>query len=136
MAKNFRGVAQRVIYSALNGNVSGFNVYSHVPFEPEGAPDDKFPYVLIGDADVEPWDTDSTLGAYVNAEIHVFSRYKGRKEVNAGMDAVYVLLHRATLSSAGYRFVDSLFMSSFADRLEDGITSHGIITFRLTIQEA
>jgi hypothetical protein len=136
MAINFRSVARRRIYSTLNGSVPGATVYDHVPFEPEGSPDDNFPFVTIGDAEATPFDNDSHRGAYVDATIHVWSRYKGRKEVDEILDAVYGLLHRASLSSAGYKFVDCLFEFSDVIVEQDGQTRHGVIRFRLTIQEA
>jgi len=136
MARNFRSAARRTVYSALNGNIAGVTVYDHVPFEPEGAPDSNFPYATIGEASAEPFDNDTTLGAYVDATVNVWSRYKGRKEVDTALDAIYGLLHRASLTASGYRIVDSLF--SFSDVLNesDGQTRHGVIRFRITIQEA
>lgn len=136
MATNFRAVSRTMIYNALLGNVSGVSIYDHVPFEPEGAPDDNFPYGTVGDAEATPWDTDDTLGAEVETTVHMWSRYKGRKEVDEALDAIYGLLHRAALTVAGHRVVDCLFTFSDVFVEEDGITRHGIIRFRLTIQEA
>ena len=136
MATNFRSAARTTIYDALNGNVAGVTIYDHVPFEPEGAPDSNFPYATIGDAEAIPFDNDSDLGAYVDTTVHVWSRYKGRKEVDETLDVIYGLLHRASLTLAGYKFVDSLFDFSDVFVEEDGQTRHGVIRFRLTIQEA
>lgn len=135
MATDFRSIARTLLYDTLSGNVSGVTIYDHVPFEPEGSPDDQFPYGTIGDAEVSPFDTDDTLGGYVDASIHVWSRYKGRKEVDEALDAIYGLLHRASLTSAGYKIVDCLFEFSDVFTEEDGQTRHGVIRFRLTIQE-
>jgi len=135
MATNFRSVARRRIYSVLNTGASS-TVYDHVPFEPEGAPDDAFPYITIGEAEATPFDNDSTRGAYVDATVHAWSRYKGRKEVDEALDEIYGLLHRASLSAAGYNFVDCLFEFSDVFVEQDGQTRHGVIRFRLTIQEA
>lgn len=135
MATNFRAASQSVLYTALNGNVAGWTIYDHVPFEPEGAPGSNFPFIALGDNDAEPWDNDSDLGNVIRVNIHFWSRYLGRKEVNEGMDAVYGLLHRAALTSAGYKIVDSLMEFSNVDVLPDGKTRHGIQRFRLTIQE-
>ena len=136
MATNFRSTARTLVYNALNGNVAGLSVFDHVPFEPEGAPDTNFPYAAIGDASAEPFDNDSTLGGYVEATIHVWSRYKGRKEVDEALDAIYGLLHRAAFSAAGYKVVDCLFSFSDVFVESDGQTRQGVIRFRITIQEA
>lgn len=135
MATNFRSVARTLIYTELLNNASVIP-YDHVPFEPEGAPDDAFPYATIGDAEASPFDNDSDLGAYVDTDVHVWSRYKGRKEVDEALDEIYGLLHRASLSAAGYKIVDCLFTFSDVFVEQDGQTRHGVIRFRLTIQEA
>ena len=103
MATNFRSIARQLVYAALNGNVAGVTIYDHVPFEPEGSPDSNFPYGTVGDAEAIPFDNDTDLGADVTTSVHVWSRYKGRKEVDEALDAIYGLLHRASLSAAGYR---------------------------------
>ena len=136
MATGFRSAARRLVFGALDGNVTGVTVYDHVPFEPEGSPDANFPFATIGDADAEPFDNDTDLGAYVYAEIHVWSRYKGRKELDEALDEIYAIMHRAELSETGYKIVDSLFNSSDVFLEQDGLTRRGIIRFRLTIQEA
>ena len=136
MATDFRSAARTLLYAALNGNITGVSVFDHVPFEPEGAPDANFPFITVGDAEAVPFDNDTTLGAYVTASLHVWSRYKGRKEVDEALDAVYGLLHRASLSKAGYKIVDCLFDFSDVTVESDGQTRYGVIRFRLTIQEA
>jgi hypothetical protein len=135
MATNFRSIARTLIYTELNSNATP-DTYDHVPFEPEGAPDDAFPYIVIGDQEATPFDNDSTRGAYVDSTVHVWSRYKGRKEVDEALDEIYGLLHRASLSAAGYNIVDCLFEFSDVFVEQDGQTRHGVIRFRLTIQEA
>lgn len=135
MATDFRSAARTVLFDTLDGGAS-LSVYDHVPFEPEGAPDDAFPYIVVGDQEATPFDNDSTLGAYVDSTVHVWSRYKGRKEVDEALDEIYGLLHRAALSAAGYKIVDCLFEFSDVFVEEDGQTRHGVIRFRLTIQEA
>jgi hypothetical protein len=136
MATNFRSIARTLTYGALNGNVAGVNIYDHVPFEPEGAPANRFPYGVIGDAEASPFDNDSTLGAYVATTVHVWSRYKGRKQVDEALDVIYGLLHRATLTATGYNVVDCLFEFSDVFVESDGQTRHGVIRFQITLQEA
>ena len=137
MATDFHSTAKTLVFGALDGNITGAQVYDHVPFEPEGMPDGNFPYASIGeDSELTPFDTDDTRGAYVDVTVHLWSRYKGRKEVNGLLDQIYNLLHRATLSAAGYNILDCLFSFSDVSTEEDGITRHGVIRFRLTVQEA
>lgn len=135
MAKAFRSAARVAIFGALSGALPGVQVFDHVPFEPEGAPTANFPFATIGEADATPFDNDTKLGAYVETTVHVWSRYKGRKEVDEILDQIYALLHRANLSATGYRFVDCLFEFSDVMTEADGQTRHGVIRFRITMQE-
>lgn len=135
MATNFQSAVHRVVYSALNGNVSGWGVYDHVPSQPEGSPDDLAPYIELGNIDARPWDNDDERGVVADVTINLFSVYRGGKEVRGGMDAVYTLLHRAGLSSSGYNIIDSFLDFSDISLLPDGKTRMGTMRFRLTIQE-
>jgi hypothetical protein len=135
MAANFSSAVFKAVHAKLNGAIAGLTVYDHVPFEPEGAPDANFPFAVVGDMDVAPWDTDDTRGATVSATVHVWSRYKGRKEARDTLDSIYALLHRAALVAVGYKFVDVLFTFSTITVEGDGKTRHGIIRFQLTVQE-
>ena len=128
MATAFRSSVHTQVYTTLDGAVSGFDVFDYVP--------DKFPYIVVGDTETTPFDNDSTLGAYVDMSIYVYSRYKGRKEVAGALDSIYALLHRASLTAAGYKIVDCLFEFSDVLKLQDGKTRQGVIRFRITIQEA
>ena len=134
MATAFRQVVHARLYTALDTALA-VNVFDHVPQLPEGMPDDSFPYVVVSDADTTPWDTDDKRGAFVDATLRVYSRYKGRKQVNEILDSMYAALHRATFFDAGYVYVDVLVTSSNVTELEDGQTRLGVLIVRVTIQE-
>lgn len=131
---SFETVAQEIVFDALNGNISA-GVYDDVPYLPAGMPRENFPYVVIGDDDLTPWDTDEFLGKEVTIEIHVWSRAAGFKETKAIMGEVYNILNRGALSKVDYNVVDCL--SEFSETLRDpdGETRHGIMRFKLTIQK-
>lgn len=136
MANKFTTAAQEIVFARLNGKLTGCAVFDTAPFLPEGAPDTTFPYCLIGDATLSPWDTDDTLGADVTVTIHFWSRAKGFKQVKALMDEAYSLLHRASIAKVGYNVMDCLF--EFGESMDDpdGATKHGVQRYRLTIQAA
>lgn len=136
MATDFHATVKQLLFDALDGNIAGASVFDHVPFEPEGATDDSFPLVVIGDTEASAWDNDSELGMQMDASIHVWSRYLGRTQVNAILDDIYGLLHRAALTATGYVIVDVLFAFSDIFVMDDGKTRHGIARYRVTIQEA
>lgn len=130
---------QSAIYSALTGDstlmsaVTG--VYDDVPQSADAGSGAAFPYVTIGEATHTEWDTDTELGSDVTVTIHVWSRYRGRKEVKDIQGQIYSLLHRANLAVTGYNLVgvDWIQSDSFMDA--DGLTRHGVQTFRITIEE-
>lgn len=136
MANKFTTAAQEIIFAKLNGNLTGCAVFDTAPYQPEGAPNDAFPYCLIGDATISPFDTDDTLGGIVTVTIHFWSRAKGAKQVKGLMDEAYSLLHRASISKVGYNVLDCLF--EFGESMDDpdGVTKHGVQRYRLTIQAA
>lgn len=136
MATAFMTAAQQIVFDALNGNLTGCTVFDTPPFLPEAAPDTTFPYCVIGDDTGQPWDTDDTRGAEVTVTLHFWSRAKGMKQVKALMDQAYGLLHRATITKAGYNAVDCLHEFSDAMPDPDGQTKHGVQRYRLTLQEA
>ena len=155
MATDFRSAAHIALYDAIAAAIAGgsftvppagggavtLELFDHIPFQPEGRRDggtfaENMPCIQVGDNEVTPWDTDDTRGAYVTATLHVWSRYKGRKQVDAILDTLYGLLHRATLARAGYKISDCLFEFSDVFTEPDGQVRHGVIRFRLTIQEA
>ncbi len=129
----FDTTAQQAIYTTLNGNISA-TVYDNVPVLPSGQPAANFPYVNIGDATTEPWDTDDQLGAVVTVTMHIWSREDGLKQTKDIAGEIYDELHRATLTATGYVFVDCLHDGSQFMTDPDGVTRHGVVRYRMTIQ--
>jgi hypothetical protein len=89
-----------------------------------------FPYATLGEGELQPWDTASERGFAHALMFHVWSRYGGRKEAKAVLDALYAVLHDASLSLAGHRLVNLRF--EFADifRDADGETYHAVARYR------
>lgn len=131
---DFASAIQTKIYDTLNTGLS-YPVYDDVPFLPEGMPTDNFPYVVIGDDTLIPFDNDSQIGVDATLTIHVWSRYRGRKETKDIQGEIYTLLNRAVLTIAGYDVVDILFEFSETIVEDDGAARHGVQRFRITVQE-
>lgn len=117
---------QRAIFSALSA--LQVSVYDDVP---QGA---SFPYVVIGEDDSIPFDTDDSTGFDTELTIHIWSRYSGMKEVKDIMSGIYSILNRLELSVSGAHVVDCIFQYQDVLLDPDGITRHGIIRFRLTTE--
>lgn len=129
---------QNTIYDVLSTTsavTSLADVYDNVPQAADAGSDAAFPYITIGEDTLVEWDTDTELGADCTITIHTWSRYRGRKETKQIQGAIYAALHRANLTISGYNLVgiDWLQSESFMDT--DGLTRHGVQTFRITIEE-
>lgn len=125
------------VVASVNGSPAVIPVYDDVPDLPAKMPSVNFPYIVIGEDYGVPWDTDSVIGNEVVITLHTWSRADGKKELKSIMGAIDLLLHRqpATLSAAGYNFVDCFF--EFAQVLDqnDGKTRQGICRYRITLEK-
>jgi hypothetical protein len=135
MSTAFEYAAQQIVVTALDGNVTA-SVYDDVPRLPNGQPSANYPYVYVGDCDAHPFDDDDQRGMNVFVTLHTYSRYDGAAEVKALNGEIYEILHRQPFTLSGYSVVDTLFMDGFVRQEDDNATRHGVLTYRLTIQEA
>lgn len=123
---------QTAIYGTLNSALS-IPVYDHAPQKPDAAMG--FPYVTIGEDTTSEWDTDTEIGGDVVCTIHTWSRFRGREEVKQIQGQIYTALHRASLAFSGYAFMDCFFETSDSFLDADGLTYHGVQTFRVHLEE-
>ena len=129
----FEADLQTEIFEVLDAGLT-YDVYDDVPFLPEGAPSNSFPYVVVGDTTAVAMDNDSNVGVTATATIHVWSRYAGRIEAKNIQGEIYDLLNRVTMNIATYKVIDALFEFSDTFVEGDGITRHGVQRFRFTVQ--
>lgn len=127
--------AQQAIYSALaaSSEVQSFigspvRVYDHVP------PGAVFPYVTFGDVRVVPYDTKGESGFEQIVTLNVWSRYRGSKEGKDILQALYNVLHRASLSVSGHVFLFCEFHSADMGTDGDGITYQVAARFAVVTQ--
>ncbi|MBW1784666.1 MAG: DUF3168 domain-containing protein [Deltaproteobacteria bacterium] len=96
--------------------------------------DDGFPYIAIYDVASQEEDTMAVNGLESLYSIHIWSRYKGQKEVRQIMDEVYNALHNQPLTISGSTHIMTLFKSSDTFTEEDGETRRGIANFRIVTE--
>lgn len=119
-------------FTALTSQLAGDGVYSRVP-QPDDAEDAAlFPYVTFSFPSGLPWDTDDTLGAEIILRVHCWSRSQSSLELDRVMDSVYDCLNRFQLVISGASTVDCLWVNSDMMDDPDGITTQGILDFRIT----
>lgn len=130
----FALAAQKGVFAALNGSI-GCPVRDDPLPLPTGQPDSGFPYVVIGNDTERSWDNDDRRGGDVTVTLHIWSRKPTFEEVKTIAAAIYSRLHRKPFNATGARVVDCLHEFSDFARDEDGKTRHGVVRYRLTMQE-
>lgn len=123
---------QKSIYAALNGSVTGIGgasvaVYDDVP------ENTSLPYVVIGEETTANSGTKTLDGVEHTLTLHIWSEYRGRREIKEIMESIYYLLHDTAISVTGASLV--LIRQEFSTTLEeaDGITRHGVMRFRVVM---
>lgn len=130
---------QKAIKTLLDATIpeviSGGRIYDQAPDAAAAtdAPEGEFPFVLIGESDSIPADVSASSGAGDDGEaesitLHVWSRYRGQKEIKQIMQQIKDRLHGVSLTVTG-RASALCFVRmrrSFLD--PDGRTRHGILT--------
>lgn len=109
--------------------VGGAAIYDDVP---QGA---AFPYVTIGEDTLVEWDTDTELGAEATITLHTWSRQRGRAETKALQGHIYDALHRYALPVTGMHLIECKWEMSESFLDPDGHTRHGVMRFRLVLQD-
>lgn len=98
--------------------------------------DADFPYVVIGDFTAAEYDTDDVSGQEHTVTLHIWSRYRGQKEVKQIMGAIHDALHKATLTVENNHTVFCYFEFSESLPDPDPRTQHGVVRFRIATQES
>lgn len=108
---------------------SGVAVYDHVP------QDATFPYVVVGEPIGVEHDADDIQGWDGEVTIHSWSRFRGFEEVEKIQRQVDSALHRTVPAVVDARIVTlhRTTVDGFVD--EDGLTRHGIQSFRVILEE-
>ena len=108
----------------------------------DGVPQDSvFPYVVIGDDTVRPFDTMTEDGAEATLTIHTWdspdadSDQIGFSTTKQIMSAIVDALDQATLSVTGHTLVLLRFEFSHTFLDPDGLTRHGVQRFRALTQK-
>ena len=122
---------QQAIFSELNGDSNltstlGASIYDDVP-DHEAV---TLPYVTVGEDTMLDYSTKDLTGSEITTNLHIWSSYRGSKEVKQIMDRVHTLLHDSNLTVTGRNLVN--LRAEFSDVLRDpdGITRHGVMRFR------
>lgn len=132
---------QQAVYTRLNGftgltallGTAGIRTRVIQETQPESnAP---FPYVTIELPSIQPLDTKDENGGNSIIRCHVWSRSQSELIRRAVEDQIYDALQKHDLSITGANTIDCRFESSSEFEDPDGVTTHGIVDFRVTYFE-
>ena len=127
---------QKAIFSKLNNanitDEAGNAITGVFDDVPEGT---AYPYITIGD------DTATNISAKGldmhehTLNIHIWSQYRGRRDIKVIMKQVHDILHDSSLTVSGGSMVNMRqeFQTTLLEG--DGITRHGVIRFRAVVSD-
>lgn len=123
---------QKALYKLLSvGQTTP--VYDYIPSEFSEA---KLPYITLGAATIKPAGSKDKDIYDCTIQIHAWSEYEGRAEINEIMNDVATVLSMAPLDMAEEKFLainqEVTFFEAFEAETEG---YHGVVTFRAIIQD-
>lgn len=132
---------EAAIYNELTGNAALMAAIEAVwipeaPQADDGELIGPFPYVVVPQVTITPWDTDDTLGAQAVAQVDSYARATPAASAHAlarqVCDLVYGALHRADLTITGANCVDCLHETTSYGWEEPGGTRRCVSLYRIT----
>tara|TARA_R110000772_G_scaffold45492_9_gene104257 strand:- start:2492 stop:2908 length:417 start_codon:yes stop_codon:yes gene_type:complete len=131
------GPLQQAIYDRLTGvpavNDAVVGIYTQTPQNAKSEDPAAFPFITIGSFAPKPMDTDGSNGISALVDVHLWSRSTSALTWRAISSAVYDALHKYTaLNVVGAQVVDCLFETGAEIPDPDDITTHSIVSFRVT----
>ena len=125
---------QQAIFTALDGATINDGDGNAITGVFDDVPENTaYPYVVIGEETATNIDTKDKEAHEHTLTIHVWSQYRGRKEIKNIMSSVYTTLHNASITVSGASLVN--IRHEFENTLTeaDGITRHGVMRFRAVV---
>lgn len=112
--------------SILEGMLGGNKIYDYVP---DNTP---YPYVVIGDDDIDDWNTHTFIGSKGSTIINVWHRSEtkdGRLEVKQIMRRIWLLLNNQDLGIASHVQINFRCDNRTIVTQVDGKTLNGVMRF-------
>jgi hypothetical protein len=110
--------------SYLVGLLGAARVFDQIPQPPP------YPYIVLGQTNARDGDADDAPTDEHTVTLQVWSRARGRREVQTIVDAIRTTLHDAALPLVGHRLINLRHEFSEARRDSDGVTFRGLARFR------
>lgn len=116
--------------SELTALLGGARLYDDVP------PGAAFPYVTLGDIETRDWSTQTRAGHEHRVTLNVWSRAKGRREVQAIVAALEDAIDGAAPALDDHVLVNLRTVFWHAMRAPDGRSYHGLVRLRAVTEPA
>ena len=113
----------------LTSALGGARIYDHVPA------DTPFPYLTFGRTSVFDWSTSTEAGFEQLLTLHAWSKAQGKTEALEIMDLVAARLNDQPLTLESHRLVSIRQEFSEVRYDEDLAVYHGLLRFRVLIEE-
>lgn len=117
-------IIQEAIYSLLNGNINA-DIVDDIELG-------NFPKVYVGENTETDWDDKIKKGSECTHTLHIFSDYRGYKEVKQISGEIKTLLTN-NLTVAGYDICEC--KCEMNTTIIEGNLRHGVMRFRIKIKE-
>lgn len=127
-------LASRALQKAVLKNLESYQPLMDMVNQVTEAPekDDPYPYVVLGDQNSTPFETKTSFGENITMDFHVWSG-KTRAEAQEISSRVLEGITYKPLEFEGFTFVAKKLMLAQVINDTDGVTKHGIIKVRFTI---
>lgn len=125
---------QKAVYAALTADAALMalitGIFDHVP---QGQ---AYPYLTVGDDTETDRNTFDRTGREPTMTLHLWSKYAGMKQAKDIAERVVTLLDDQALVVTGWGHVMTTYEFGEFLRDPDGETRHGVLRFRMLLQEA
>lgn len=138
MAASALWPVQQLIYGTLNGNAPLKAVVSRIydMAVPETA-SPTYPYIVVGEKMETAENRLGGIGRSVAVTIHIWSNYRGSKQIGEIMEMVQSLLENRSLALTLSGWHLNAITLELSEILEDSVDlQHGILRFRVRLQPA
>jgi len=127
---------QKTVFSALNSasitDAAGSAITGVFDDVPEGT---AYPYVVMGEETATNIGVkDKDMHEYTQT-IHVWSQYRGMRDVKEIMEQIYTLLNDYSITVSGASAITLRHEFQTVLLEDDGITRHGIMRFRVVVSD-
>jgi hypothetical protein len=120
---------QKALYARLSSDSS----ITAAVYDSEAEETAALPYIVLGDDTVSDFSTKTFDGEDITHTLHIWSAYKGKKEVKQLLDLVLQSVTSSPLTLTGFTLEDA--RRDFMEIYQDEEYFHGVLRLRFKIKQ-